>query len=356
MKSARSLIRSGSRGFTLVEAIGVLSIMSILAAMLIPPVFDEINRANLAKESKTLESIAEALQASILRTKTIPQDQWPRIVADELAAPISSVTTSVAGHPRTLLYHPEIRFGDDFTSLPYTQNSNGCAGGPVHAKALLISSQSSIPLPVRIRNGDSVTSTEFNRIWDTQEGTIPPGWPDEWSQKGNTLRIQRINLAPLFHRLVAHDVSGNGTAQLSIDQGAPRYVPSEGLDSYYLSGSEVSLYENGALKARDLLTTQRSYIYELGSWRDQLTEGRQGRTPRFSKALDAFLNARQNPNSLGVTTPSVAAAYSRYAMIYTTWASSGFPDFDPGYGQTPLFQALSSVQQQLDAQSDGLLR
>lgn len=356
MNATRPLAPFHSRAFTLVEAVGVLSILSILAATLLPPIFDEINRANLERETKTMASIAEALTASIVRTRTIPGNDWARVVADELAAPVTSVATSVAGHTRALLFHPGMRFGPGAVSLPWTQTADGVPGGPVNARAVLLSSQCGLPLPEGFRGGEAITTTEFNRLWEAAEGTVPAGWPGDWSQPGSSLRIQRLNLTPLFHRLVVQDVSGNGTARISIDDAAPFTIPSQGWDSHYFAGTGIGFYENGALKARDLLIEPRSYVHELGAWRDQLCEGRQGLSPRFARALDRFLHARQNPGSTGPTTGSVAASYSRYAMTYTTWAGSGFPVLEPGAGQAALFEVLAGFAGELDGQSAGLIR
>src|SRR6187402_2057425 len=90
--SLRKSPRAGGEGFTLIEMIGVLAIMAILAAVTVPPVIERIHLAKAAKEMRDLPVLAAALNRHILRTKTIPSQDWAQVIADELAVPINQVT------------------------------------------------------------------------------------------------------------------------------------------------------------------------------------------------------------------------------------------------------------------------
>jgi prepilin-type N-terminal cleavage/methylation domain-containing protein len=56
-----SLRRQAARGFTLIEMIGVLAVIAILAALLIPKVFSAINQARVNGVTVSLETVKTAL-------------------------------------------------------------------------------------------------------------------------------------------------------------------------------------------------------------------------------------------------------------------------------------------------------
>src|ERR1039457_6700987 len=56
-----SLRRQAARGFTLIEMIGVLAVIAILAALLIPKVFSAINQARVNGVCVSLETVKTAL-------------------------------------------------------------------------------------------------------------------------------------------------------------------------------------------------------------------------------------------------------------------------------------------------------
>src|SRR5437762_2503399 len=65
-------IRHSYRAFSLIELIGVLAVMAILAAVLAPALLRQMDKMAGDQESAALKSFGDALQASILRSRTIP--------------------------------------------------------------------------------------------------------------------------------------------------------------------------------------------------------------------------------------------------------------------------------------------
>src|SRR5262245_1908820 len=103
--------RSGGKGFTLMELIGVMAILAILAAILLSSTPGQIDVAASNVESTNLLKFATALQKSILRTRTIPpSNSIAQTVANELGADLKLVTVNARNNSRVFLYDPLFQF------------------------------------------------------------------------------------------------------------------------------------------------------------------------------------------------------------------------------------------------------
>lgn len=353
--SLRKAPRAGGHGFTLIEMIGVLAIVAILVTLTVPPIIERVNQARAEKEMQELPLLGDALTRHILRHKTIPGQDWAQVIADELAVPINRVTASSTGVLRVYLVDPAIHIGADAGVLPYTQTAQGSEDPPANARVMLIASHG-LSLPGSISSGVAASSEIFNQIWDAPKGTIPQGWPAEWAGKGEYLKIVRINLAPLFHRLLVNPLTEGQTAQIAVDDSEPISVPADGLSGYYFQGTVIGLYNDGQLESRDILTNDRSYTHERGIWRGQLLEGKVKDATALALGLDAFRTAQLNPGAAsGATQQKVMDAYYNYVLTYAAWARAGFPSYDISLQPTPEYQSLNNAQDRLEAVSAALI-
>ncbi len=75
--------------FTLIEMIGVLAIIALVAAAITPVVIRRDDLAALSKETADLSAISSALQLQILRTYTIPSDTKLGAVGGQLAGALA---------------------------------------------------------------------------------------------------------------------------------------------------------------------------------------------------------------------------------------------------------------------------
>ena len=60
------------RGFSLIELLGVLAIMGVLAALTVPPIIRQLQQARTVNEEANLEEVARAIVEGIKATWTIP--------------------------------------------------------------------------------------------------------------------------------------------------------------------------------------------------------------------------------------------------------------------------------------------
>src|SRR5688572_30333194 len=109
--------------FTLIEMIGVLAVVSLVAGLLTTASLRHLDRIASDQESALLQTLGDALQKSILRTRTVPSyTNWAAVVAAQAGLHIESVTRNFRNRARVLLMDSG---GWLSTNLPYTQNSAG---------------------------------------------------------------------------------------------------------------------------------------------------------------------------------------------------------------------------------------
>src|SRR5436190_16060453 len=105
-------------GFTVIELIGVLTILALLAAAVIPSVIRRIDQAARTRETSDLSAIADAYTRYILRDKIVPDlTTWASSVANYMSLPVSAITNTPRGYARAFLIDPDLRINGN--SLPY---------------------------------------------------------------------------------------------------------------------------------------------------------------------------------------------------------------------------------------------
>lgn len=218
-------------GFTLIEMIGVLAIMAILAATITPNALRIIERETVRADANTVRALGDQVKI-FLKTKGWPPGLNP-VVASRLSwdrdlgtfADISSVDilTNKRQMPRSYIYEP--------------------IASP--RRVLVLSSmRTGLTLPSAANLNTMVL---FDNVWNTADGSVPAagsswaGWA-AWratlnGTAGDYLVIERVNLAPIYNTelqsltvilnnrsaspLSYNLVLADGTVQAAIDIPAP---------------------------------------------------------------------------------------------------------------------------------------
>jgi type II secretory pathway pseudopilin PulG len=335
--------------FTLIEMIGALAVVVILASMAVPVAVRQIDRAAWNAEVATLSSISNAIVMQIIRNKTVSStNTWASDAAYWAGLPPSRITTTPRNYSRAIFMDTSGWLGS--TALPFTQPNTGTTM-PTSARLMILSTISTA-LPSSLGS--------FNTIWNTPEKTKPTGggWTS-WTGKGEDIVIQRVNLQPLFHRVVLFNRDPSATCNFSIDttnlvQVNPQY------EGYYLHGSVLGMYTNTSLILSEIVNKDECRLFEGGIWSDRIGGGPPS-TFSGSTNLDqiayAFVQS-PSPTSTkrGDNTIGVADMLLSYMISYSSWANMS-PCFSfSGTGQTkfvPQYNLMNTVVQCLGNSGNG---
>jgi len=329
------------RAFAVIELIGVLSIICLVAAAVVPNVIQRIDRAAWTKEKADLQAMADAYTRSVVRNKTITNYSGiPRAIANEMSLPLSAITTTPRGWARAFLVDPGFNIGG---GKSYTQSNNG-TDRPTSARLMIISSLAG-SLPVT--NSDN--NSDFQAIWDTPEGNRPSPWTT--GPKGEDILITKCDLGPLFYELILINHDTQNPAYFSIDSTNIIAVPTNprglGADRYYLDGTVVGLNNcTGVLETKYLLKRNVSFIFEYCAWSGGLQSGQtvDPVAPIFASKAYNFYHAANNPSAQsGGSVFSVLTLMYSFLFDYTLWAKE-CPHFDThGTSTSPESTLLKNV-------------
>ena len=229
------LSRSGQQGFTIMELIGAMAIIAILAAVLAPSVTDGIDRAYAAQEEGNVRTLMDALEQHVLQNKQIPREtvaDWTTAIAAYADLARDDVEFNPRGYRRRLYIDPQFFSSSEAVFPGYAQTA-GLSSRPFSARLMLVSDLTrNAPNPPR-------TAAEFGAIWDqTNVAAVV---------EGSKVKIERLNLSGHFHRLLLTNSHSQQPAY-ALESGSSVPVPAAfgGVDGtltrYVLKNSRLSVF------------------------------------------------------------------------------------------------------------------
>ena len=171
-------------GFTLIEMIGVLAIMAILASVLTPNAVRSLDRAAVNAEVQTLQNLGTQVKLYLSANGTAPTPaNWTVTVGNFADISPADIATNKRQMARVYLTDP--------------------AAVPTQRVIILSSMRSGLALPTAANIN---TALRFQDIWQTADGSLPTalswgGWA-AWNAVANSgefLVIERVNLSPVYN-------------------------------------------------------------------------------------------------------------------------------------------------------------
>jgi prepilin-type N-terminal cleavage/methylation domain-containing protein len=173
-----------TRAFTLIEMIGVLAIMALLSAVLVPNALRSLDRAAVNAEVQTLHNVGAQIKLYLRDKGTVPT--------------LGGWTVELSGYT-------------DLSALDLSKNKRGIARvyltdpatAPTQRVIILSCLWNGLALPTP---GNINTAVRFQDIWQAADGSLPTavswaGWT-AWNAVANSgefLVIERVNLLPVYN-------------------------------------------------------------------------------------------------------------------------------------------------------------
>lgn len=246
------------QGFTLMELIGAMAIVAVLAAVLAPSITDGIDRAYGAAEEDNLRTLVGALEQEVLVNKRIPRQntaEWTAAVAAYADLPLAQVTFNARGYQRALYVDPQF-FSATETTFPGYLQTTGLDSRPFSPRLMLVSDLT--------RNAPNAPSTAaaFAAIWDQTAGATV--------LEGSKVKVERLNLAGHFHRVLLSNANA-GQPAYALENGTTAPIPAAaaGVDGtltrYVLRATRLAVffapYPSGGINTSTLVNGDLSLHY-----------------------------------------------------------------------------------------------
>jgi len=351
-----------NRAFTAIEMIGVLSVIALLAAAIVPNVIRKIDRATWERETSDLNVMANGLLQTVRTDKSVPASNG---IAQAIARYSSLATSQVTNTPRALsrvfLVDPNLNLnGVVPSSLPYNQGNSSWTNPPINARMMILST---IARPALVVNPNN-----FNAIWNTTltQGTVVG---ITGGQKADDLCIQRVDMGLLFHKLVLLNIDRTNNGYFTFDSNPSSFVSNSGgqFTACVLDGTALNLYSGGSaanLQVREIAYQDQSFVYQDNQWSRNLSSGVSTQPlDTFGTLVSRFLAAGAlNPTKFKATQRATVDEMYSYLWGYWSWGQAGFAglgDNLPGGAnaapQNPFFKVVYDSQGNLDTFSHNIL-
>lgn len=330
---------SAKSAFTLPQLIGVLSVMAILVSVIVPVASKRLDEAARDGEAANLAAMSEALEQSILATRTIPTTaNFATTIASYLNMEVNAVSTNKRKFARLFMADPAMSM-----ALPYAQGVAGASALPTGVRLMLVSSAAKA-LPAGMTN--------FNDIWITPKNSIP-GSVTNWGGRGEDFVVERIELGPRFHKVLLMNVDvAPAVGFFAIDNATNSVAPASPFSAYYMDGTVLSVFkpDGTTVDFRETIKDDVSFVYQNGKWGRQLSSS-DDNSGTFGQLVDRFLRQPVpcDPGA-GATQRSVVNAFYDYLWGYADWAfgdPTAVPPIPPfagaGGSSTPNYPSYSVV-------------
>ncbi|HVW20440.1 MAG TPA: type II secretion system protein [Opitutaceae bacterium] len=171
-----------SAAFTLIEMIGVLAIMAILAGVIAPRALHSIDVAAVSAESQTLAGLGGQIPLYLRDRGAVPTAaNWTAALAAYSGLSPSGLAANSRHVNRVYLVDP--------------------SANPPQRVMILSSMRAALRLPA----SGAIGAAAFQTIWQTADGAVPDssswsGW-SRWARVANAgdfLVIERVNLLPVY--------------------------------------------------------------------------------------------------------------------------------------------------------------
>ncbi len=272
-------------GFSLMEMIGVLAIMAIVAAAVTPNLAQRMSRMHASREDQTLATLAEAVLRATTLHQAIPGPRdWVAQAGAVAGLGSPEIQYAVPGDPstaRVYLIHPGFAPATTssgvFASPLWTQGAAG-ASSVANARILILGvHKRGLALPYV--SGAAPSANAFDTVWNWHPNPAtkepPAGWPTEWQGNGEYLHVARLNFTPLFHRVTFSNTQYPDQApyfQVG-DLSATLLNTASTLDAFFLQNSFLRVYadNDGAARPETLhlshtLLGGANFIYASDQW------------------------------------------------------------------------------------------
>jgi prepilin-type N-terminal cleavage/methylation domain-containing protein len=311
-----------AKAFSLIEMVGVLAIISLLAAAAAPTFIKRIDHDFRTSEKLVTRKLAEGLRENCIRNGRVPAvPDWPAAIASNLDLNVSQVLANSRKHTRRFLADPA--FSINGSALPYVQGTSGSLSAPVNARGIILST-AAVPLP----SLTGISGTDFTNIWVTADGTKPAAL-SSWGGRAEDLIIERIDLAPIFHKVVLvnvdplpDDLPNRGYYALSTN-AATWHPPESFLTLYVIQDTVLSFYRaNGtSVDISEILKNDMSFVYRRSKWGRRLG-GSDESIGDFGELVSEFMEGPPPaaPKFAATQQAVINEVYS-FLWAYAVWAN-----------------------------------
>lgn len=225
-------------GFSLVEMIGVLAILAILAGFIAPTMINQLEAAKRNAEDEQLVTIAKGIELYVRQTRSFPSNLT--VLSPEYV-PVASgqLTANPNGFLRYYFVQPNVGSFTNTTGLATTALAD--------ARFILITNLT------RNENPSITNDTDFETWWSTDETGVPD------------LKIHRGHVSHLFHLLSLSADGAGGSYAIDgtpTDSGGGTLLPHI---RYHLLGTTIELDEAntfGLPETQFTMTSEAGYQFD----------------------------------------------------------------------------------------------